>query len=32
MRARMRNRSGNDEPAELKVYLTQADYDADQEE
>ena len=32
MRERLRNRSGNDEPAELKVYLTQADYDADQEE
>tara|TARA_Y100001973_G_C5132466_1_gene298526 strand:- start:306 stop:677 length:372 start_codon:yes stop_codon:yes gene_type:complete len=32
MRARMRNHSGSDEPADLKVYLTQADYDADQEE
>ena len=32
MRARIRNRSGDDEPAELKVYLTQADYDAAQEE
>ena len=31
-RQRFRDMDGSDEPADLKVYLTQADYDADQEE
>jgi hypothetical protein len=31
-RKRFRDQDGSSEPADVKVYLTQADYDADQEE